>query len=324
MIVLDWRGASPGVVAAVFERERERWLQLLHWDPARAFREVEQARTTWGLPGLIALDDQGRALGSIFYLPDSNRFDIGGVTADSAAVTAALLDSVMARAASEAVDEVRCFVFESAPNLGRELTCRGFHVERYLYLSAALCRTGLCVPDDSAGHDGRPVVVGDAIPAPPPLKTDTWHPADVTAIAALLQQSYDRDSGRIFAPQGTPEEWERYLRNLVEHGACGDLNTSASRILRVAGQVVAAAVVTSAAPRTAHLAQFAVHPVAQGKGLARAVLREVWLAAAQHGFEKATLLVAESNRRARALYASLGLRPVATFLAASTVLPTTA
>ena len=66
--VLDWRGAAREIVAAIFERERQRWIDQLHWDPSRALSEVEQARTTWGLPGLLAFDDGGRAIGSIFYL----------------------------------------------------------------------------------------------------------------------------------------------------------------------------------------------------------------------------------------------------------------
>jgi ribosomal protein S18 acetylase RimI-like enzyme len=322
MIVLDWRGAARDVVAALFEQERRRWLAALHWDPSRAHHEVEQARTTWGLPGLVALDEHGGALGFIFYLPDGHRFDIGGVTAETPAVTAALLDAVVARARSESIAELRCFVFESAANLEHELACRGFHIERYLYLSAALERhTGL-----AASTPGRPPAPAGASRAAetPASLTQAWQPGDVPAIAALLQAAYDRDAGRIFAPLGTRAEWERYLRNLVDHGACGDLNLSASRTLRRAGQVVAAAIVTAVAPRTAHLAQFAVHPTAQGKGLARAVLREVWRAAADQEYEKATLLVAEGNVRARALYASLGFRPVAAFLAASLALHRTA
>lgn len=311
MIVLDWRGAARDTVAAVFERERGRWLETLQWDPARALREVEHARTTWGLPGLIALDEQGNPLGSIFYLPDSKRFDIGGVTADTPAVTAALLDTVVARARAESIGEVRCFVFDSAPNLGNELHARGFSVEKFEYLTATLGPSGV------QGGGRKPD--GGAR-----LETNAWRAADLAGTAMLLQDAYDRESARVFAPQGTREEWERYLRNLIEHGACGDLNVQASRVLRSAGQVLAAAVVTVVAPRTAHLAQFAVHPAVQRQGVARAVLEEVWQTTARQGFERATLLVAEGNTRARALYASLGFHPAAAFLAAHRVLPAVA
>ena len=313
--VLDWRVAAREIVAAIFERERQRWIDQLHWDPSRALSEVEQARTTWGLPGLLAFDDGGHASGSIFYLPDGPRFDIGGITAETAAVTGALLDNVIARAGSERIPEVRCFVFESAPNLAHELTTRGFHLERYLYLSGFL-RTGerpLASPSSAA----------ETI-ASPRVRTTGWRPEDVTGVSAVLHAAYDGDSGKIFAPQGTRLEWERYLRNLVEHGACGDLNVDATRLRWHDERVAAAAIVTTVAPGTAHLAQFAVHPSAQGKGAARALLREVWQTAAAQGFERATLLVAEGNDRARALYASFGLRPEAAFVAASLELRTVA
>jgi ribosomal protein S18 acetylase RimI-like enzyme len=320
MMVLDWRGASPDVVAPVFEQERQRWLKTLQWDSARAWREVERARTTWGLPGFLAMDDAGKALGSIFYLPDSNRYDIGGVTADSPAVTGALLDGVVARAASEDVGEVRCFVFESASNLGNELANRGFRVEPYLYLSASLDAARAATHPETClaeAHGRRPAPAAiTQTRATGSLTSAAWTQNDLGPASRLLRDAYAGEPGRIFAPEGTLGEWERYLRNLVELSACGELNARASRTFRMSGTLAGVAIVTAVAQKTAHLAQFAVHPGAQGKGVARTVLRQAFEAAAEQGFATVTLLVAESNVKARRLYESLGFAPRATFLSA--------
>ena len=57
-------GRSPyELLAPVYEAERQRWLRHLQWDPAPAWREVEEARTTWGLPGFLAVDGAGRVHG---------------------------------------------------------------------------------------------------------------------------------------------------------------------------------------------------------------------------------------------------------------------
>jgi ribosomal protein S18 acetylase RimI-like enzyme len=298
MNIVDWATASADVVAQLFERERRHWLDALQWDPLRAWREVEQARTAWGLPGLLALDDAGRTIGWLFYLPEDNRFDIGGLTAESAPVTAALLDAVLARAQSAEVAEVRCFVYASAPNLTHELEARGFCVEPYLYLSAAL----------PLGSDPRTRAEGEP-------RTAQWEARDVSPVSLLLREAYGAEA-QLFAPHGTVAEWSGYLQSLVQYGACGDLNRLASRVLRIGGEMVGAAIVTAIAPKTAHLAQFAVHPGTRRKGIARQVLREALGIAAAQGFTTATLLVAENNAPARGLYESLDFQQRGTFLSA--------
>ena len=51
----DWRQAPLDQLAPWYESERRRWIRDLRWDPAEAWREVEHARASWGLPGLVAL-----------------------------------------------------------------------------------------------------------------------------------------------------------------------------------------------------------------------------------------------------------------------------
>jgi ribosomal-protein-alanine N-acetyltransferase len=74
--------------------------------------------------------------------------------------------------------------------------------------------------------------------------------------------------------------------------------------------------VTALSESTVHLAQVAVHPRMQGRGLAGALVVDSCSAARAKGFEHATLLVDQANQRARALYARLGFTERARFVAA--------
>ena len=60
-----------------------------------------------------------------------------------------------------------------------------------------------------------------------------------------------------------------------------------------------------------------MHPSARGRGRAGQFLDEGLAGAFAAGLDRVTLLVAESNQSARALYASRGFAPRTTFIAAA-------
>src|SRR5213075_182362 len=77
-----------------------------------------------------------------------------------------------------------------------------------------------------------------------------------------------------------------------------------------------AVVVTAVGLRTAHIAQLAVDPGARGNGLGARLVCAAAAAANAQGYERLSLLVAESNAGAAALYERLGFQQTASFLAA--------
>lgn len=296
MIVRDWRFVPAGALAPVFERERRRWITSLGWDPAEAWGHVEQARTTWGLPGLVALDEHSRIIGSVFYLQLDNRIELGGITADDPAVTCVLLNGVLDAARRAGVEEMSCFAYEGAPGLSLELLRREFTLEPHLYLWRSLTN------DDR--RVGRTPDVRE------------WHPDDVARVASLLHDAYDPQASRHFTPAHTEAGWGRYVRNLVEQTACGALNAVASRIVERRGRIEAALIVTAVSPTTAHVAQLAVHPEARGRGLAPELLEDAMAIAARQGYEAVSLLVSAANRPARLVYERAGFHDRAAFIAA--------
>jgi len=92
MKLRDWRDADPADTQWLYAREQDYWVRELAWDASTAWREIEQARVTWGLPGRIAIDNQQSICGWCYCMADGETFHLGGIVADDPAVTAALVD----------------------------------------------------------------------------------------------------------------------------------------------------------------------------------------------------------------------------------------
>ncbi|MGE0591244.1 MAG: GNAT family N-acetyltransferase [Vicinamibacterales bacterium] len=302
--VRDWSTVPVETLALLFERERRRWRHTLHWDVSSAWAEVETARTSWGLPGLVALDDGGHLAGATFYVIDGGILQVGGLFADTAHATCALLDGLVSAAETAGATMLSVFVFEGAPSLSLELSRRGFEIEPFLYLTRAL-------PGDADHGSDEAVYPADAT-------VQSWNMHDVPGTAALLREAYGPGAGRHFAPTHTPAEWERYVRNLVQHTACGVLHPGASQVLRSAqGRIVGVVLVTTIAPEVAHVAQVAVHPLLRRQGVADRLLARACAVVTGQGYRQVTLLVGASNRAARDLYGTMGFVSGAAFVAGS-------
>jgi ribosomal protein S18 acetylase RimI-like enzyme len=304
MILRDWRDADAALMQVCYARERQSWQADLGWDTSWTWTTVEQARVSWGLPGVLACDEEGSPIGWAFAMRDGSALHIGGVVAVSARVTAVLLDALLGDVAP--ASNVACFVRERAPGLGDALTARGLTVERFLYLRRPVNANDI--------HHGAGVITS----------AQAWRDADFVAAASLLQGCYAPVAGRYFAPSGTFAEWAKYLSGVVQQAGCGLLDRTATRVARDADGLQALALVTTIGAQTMHLAQLAVRPSLRGSGVATRLLREAIACAAAGGAEAMTLLVGEHNHAARRLYASLGFVQCGSFVAAPAAPPSVA
>ena len=294
MVVADWRKADASTLQSCYEQEARHWQSELGWDTTETWSTVEQARLTWGLPGLVAFDGP-HVEGWTFYTRETDRLEVGALVSNSASTTSHLLESVIE--AGKDLARTSCFILDRAPNLRPELVRHGFEVEDFLYLSRRL------TPDTDAA-------------APEKIAGDSWRDEDVNPAAALLRAAYSPEGGRHFAPHGLRGEWARYVRNMVEQTGCGILDPWSTRVVRAGDTLQALVLVTAIAPKTAHIAQVAVHPDRRRQRLAERLVGEACELAASTGREEITLLVGESNVAARSLYERLGFVPRATFIAA--------
>jgi len=291
MVIRDWRDADPSDTRALYAREQEYWVRELAWDASTAWREIEEARVTWGLPGFIALDDDRTVRGWAYFLPEGETTHLGGVVADSAEGTGALLDACLDSALRPPRPaRVSCFLPNRATGFADALRARGFTVERYRYLA-------------------RPIAPSDAPPTAEP-----WRDTDLGPAAMLLRESYGEEGGQ-FAPRGTPAEWEQYVRSLVERPGCGIIEPHVTRVVHGEGRLEALVLATRIAPGTLHLPQVAVHPSRRRIGLARRLVEEACGAGASRGAKLATLLVSERNAAAVELYTKMGFAERSEFIA---------
>jgi GNAT superfamily N-acetyltransferase len=291
MRVRDWRDADPSDTQVLYSREQEYWVRELAWDASTAWREIEQARVTWGLPGFIAIDDDRVVRGWAYFLPEGETAHLGGVVADTPDATRALVDACLESALRPPRPaRVSCFLPIRAEGFEQALRDRGFACEYYRYMSRPVSKA-------IRPLEGEPWVAGDLMPA-----------------AALLREAYGAE-GKHFAPRGTPGEWEQYVRSLVERPGCGVLEPSVTRVVRNGTDLRALVLATRIAPATLHLPQVAVHPSHRRQGLAQRLVEEACRSAAARGVKQATLLVAESNANARALYEKMGFVDMSKFVA---------
>jgi ribosomal protein S18 acetylase RimI-like enzyme len=279
--VSDWRFLPAETTTRLYRRERIRWRRRLCWETAATWSTVETARTTWGLPGLVCRDHAGAIRGWTFYLPRDGRLDVGGLVADHPAATAALFDALQERAS--AGRGLSGFLYPDAAGLDAAIAARRLAARPFLYLVRRL---------------------EEPLPPAELSGADSWNGDDRERAARLLQRAYG-EAGRIFAPRNRLEDWGEYVNNLIRDPACGVFSASLSRALPLDGGLGALAIVTAIGPHTAHLAQIAVDPSLQRRGVARRLLTEVIADARRAGFARLSLLVGADNLRARELYRGL-------------------
>jgi ribosomal protein S18 acetylase RimI-like enzyme len=291
MTVCDWRDADPADTQWLYAREQDFWVRELAWDASSAWREIEQARVTWGLPGRMAFDADTTIRGWCYCMPDGETFHIGGITTDSAGVTGMLVDACLAMVKADAPPaRVSTFVPMRAEGLEAALVERGFVCEHYHYLARSVA-------------------------AAPVTPTASGWQDDLLVPSAILLQSAYGEGGRQFAPRGLQVEWEHYVRGLVERPGCGVLEPGITRVQKSSTGMQALVLATRIAPGTVHLAQVAVHPDCRRSGVARRLVDEACRLAASRGARLVTLLVGERNAAARALYEQMGFTERALFLA---------
>lgn len=294
----DWRELPAEQVAPILEQACGRWQSELGWDARALFDLVEASRRQGELPGLVALDDNGHVTGWCYSSLQQGLLFVGALHGQRADVVRALLDEVLASPEANYARAYRCFVFPDTPAVAAALARRRFEIENFLYLSRQL----------PAGEPGQ-----TALPVRP------WTVADVPETARLMARAYaGTPDARCFAPGGRLDEWAAYLAQIVRTPACGTWSPSGSLASVVpvngSGELKAAILATTLSDTTTHVAQIVVDPPFRRRGLAAALVQSAAACAARQGATRQTLLVAESNAPARALYARLGFTETTSFL----------
>jgi ribosomal protein S18 acetylase RimI-like enzyme len=303
----DWRTFGAAEIVPLVEAEAEAWRTRLDWDVTAAWRVIEPARVAGRLPGLVARHPSGRLAGWTCFLSSHDCLQVAMLVADTAEATDALVTGILRSAVIAQTPSCAICVRESAPGLREALRAHGFGVAPYRYLSAAL-KTTSGVVSGEASEETTPEVDF--------TRLRPWLPSDAETMASLCARAYREASDvRAFAIHGTALEWSDYITGLVTRPGCGRFLQEAS-LAAGEPELEGAIITTDLGPGTAHVAQIAVDPSAQGRGVGGALMRGSMSAAAALGYERMTLLVAAGNADAVRLYERLGFQDRASFVVA--------
>jgi len=297
LTLVDWRRLDADLVVPLLDVEIAAWRRDLHWDVRDSWAAIEPARAEGRLPGLALLDADGAPKAWACYLRHRDALQVAMLVAESSAATRQIVDAIASspEAAGTAIHIV--FAREAAPGLPAALAAWGFSTAYYRYRVRR-----------AAGLDSAPLPEARA-----------WEPGDQDALAALFERAYDQTSGlRAFAPRGTPEEWSDYVGMLIGGTSCGRLLPDCSLVVPsdTPGRIDGAVLSTALGPGVAHIAQIAVDPLMRRRQLGYRLLVNAAARARTSGHELVTLLVAERNAAASALYDRLGFEDGGRFVAA--------
>ena len=299
----DWRHASPDVVAPLYDAECARWSGSLGWDYRPSCGLIEAARMGGRLPGLLARDARGEVAGWSYFLFHQNTLQIGNLVARDDRAVRALLRAIVRCPEATSARRMSCFLFPGLPAVEQALVQTRFSVLRHAYLQRAIAGDEVAT-GDRVCLAGREYVLRE------------WSPDVVPAVLALLIAGYEGTAeARCFAPDGDVGQWATYIHQLVQTPACGRFERAFSVLVETPGHEVAGAIlVTALSSRMAHIAQMVVGEDHRRRGVGEWMVRVACARARQAHYEYMTLLVAESNARARGLYDRLGFAPSAEFL----------
>ena len=299
----DWRDTPAKIVARLYDSECARWYGSLGWDLRPSCELVEAARLTGRLRGFLARNSRSGIVGWTYFLLHQDTLQLGNLVAVDDAVVRGLLERVLGGADARRARRFSCFLFPGSDAIEPALAASGFSILRHAYLRRPLCDPSTALP----GHlcaGGRDYRLGD------------WSAETVPALVSLLSSAYDGTrEARCFAPDSQMEQWATYVHHLVHTRSCGRFERGLSATVQTrSGRVAGAILVTGLSDRTAHIAQMAIDPGHRCRGLGRWLVGAACQRAGAARYVEMTLLVAQSNDRARRVYDRLGFEPVTDFV----------
>lgn len=279
--------------------QRDEWLAALDWDLAEINSALIEALRSGSISGSAAVDGE-RVVAFGFYTVESDRCLLGDayVTPEyrHQGIYERLVDDLIARA-SDAGPRRRienhtiALDFDVSDSV---LQARGFESHERDYLVRAVEVDG----DVPAGHSRA--------------RMRAWDEADFARASELIYQAYRGTvDARLNCQYRSRDGCSDLLDALTNTVWCGRFDPETTRVAvdGETGRLCGVAIATRISTGTVHLGQVSVHPVYQGQGIGRALVRSTIDAAARSGLSSCSLAVTRENRVAEGLYRSLGFEP---------------
>lgn len=293
--VVDLSRVRPAELKSLWAREVRLWRDKLDWDVAGAMSALERALDRGGLTGK-AVRCGGVAAAYAHYVVEGDRGVISGLVASPSfrgpQVGAAIVDAIVEELDRRRVRRIESqFIFFDSPWLSSCFEEHGFQTHWREFLRLSLSR-----PRPQHQPSNHVVVL-------------PWSAWNLSEMASLMEQAHrggvDAAMNELYR---TSDGCRILLNNIIRQRGCGRSLTEASSIARERTTDAPAgfAIVTEIGRHHGHLAQVAVAPEFQGRGVGHRLLAHTIARLSELGLDSLSLMVSAGNERALRLYRSMG------------------
>jgi ribosomal protein S18 acetylase RimI-like enzyme len=301
--VVELDSVRPSELEGFFRRELTLWRDRLSWDVSSAVSAFRRALERGGVQGKAIrcgsstagygyfVVEAGRGvMTGLAVAPEWRGKDVGPLLVRAMIRELTLRDVSRIESQFVSFDSpwlVPCFESEGFESFAREFRRLTLRVQR--------------------PHGALP---------PDPFVFRTWKSWNLTETSQVMESAHASGiDARMNELYRSSEGCRSLLTSVLRHRGCGAAILEASAVARDPRTDRAAgfAVVTETSVRKAHLAQLAVAPDFQGRGLGRRILSRVIERLAEMGYDGLSLMVSRDNHRALDLYRSMGFELVIAF-----------
>jgi ribosomal protein S18 acetylase RimI-like enzyme len=140
---------------------------------------------------------------------------------------------------------------------------------------------------------------------------EPWRSTDLPEAAALMQAAYQGEiDAQLDRMYDTQAGCRAVLENILRQQGIGRLVSDASVLARHRGQVIGFILITEISPGQGHLAQVAVLPAYQRRGVGRMLLRHSMSRLTALAFDTLSLIVSRDNQPAFRMYQRVGFASI--------------
>ncbi|HEY7820406.1 MAG TPA: GNAT family N-acetyltransferase [Vicinamibacteria bacterium] len=296
--IVDLDSVRPSELEGFFRRELALWRDRLAWDVSSAIHAFRRALERGGVTGkAVRCGSSAAAYG--YFLVESNRGVLTGLAVApewrGRDVGPLLVRAMIRELALRGVSRIESqFLSFDAHWLVPCFEAEGFEtfVREFRRLSLKASGTPR---NEARGED--------------PFLYRCWRSWNLTEASAVMQSAHlSGIDSRMNELYRTSDGCRALLTSVLRHRGCGSAILDVSSVARDPRTDRAAgfAVVTETSPGQAHLAQLAVAPEYQGRGLGRQILVRVIERLKEMRYDGLSLMVSRENHRALDLYRSMG------------------
>jgi len=298
--VVDLRTVEAAELDDLWQHEVRLWRERLLWDVSDACAARRRVVDRHGLPGK-AVRLGARTVAYAYYVIPGRLGVIAGLVVSpdwsSTGVGGTLLQATVDEIRLKGVPRIESpFVSFDCPWLTRAFEREGFCIYWREFLRLELRRSHGPVSPLAMVH------------------LEPWRGSHLREAAPIMQAAYEGGvEAEINELYRTSDGCGVVLENSLSQGGCGIPVVEASAMARHRGRGIGFAVVTEIAPRQGHLAQVAVLPEYQRRGVGRLLLSHSLSQLVALQFDTFSLIVSRANHRALQMYRAMGFQSALSF-----------